>query len=175
VTPDVGLTNELKGLIGQVDLWRKILNFLRNPYLMSRWAWVLGFAIFGSIYAYFSVLFSFEYCGIARVSGVIFPWLDSLVISLFIPFFVADLPKLLVVRLVGGIHCSLVVVVGVGTVLNFLRRKLNAVRNAAEELSDRLADQNLQEKYLILQAKVSASVPVPLNSGNAKEGGTSGG
>jgi hypothetical protein len=138
VTSDAAPTNELKKLWNQLNLWKNILDFLSDPYLLSRWAWALGMVFLGSIYIYIAVLFSFAYYGIARVSGVSYSWPDALVASLFIPFFVSELPKILAVKLLGGIHCLLVVAVGIGTIVNFLRRKLDALRRAATELSDRL-------------------------------------
>jgi hypothetical protein len=111
-----------------------MLEFLKDPYLLSRWAWVLGIFFFGSIYTYVAVLFSFAYYGIARVSGVSYSWPDAMLTSVFIPFFISDLPKILAVKLLGGIHCLLVVVVGIGTIVNFLRRKLDDIRRAATDL-----------------------------------------
>lgn len=157
LTPDAQ-SDGLKRLWGQLDLWRKILDFLRDPYLMSRWAWVIGFVGFASIYLYVSALFSFAYFGIARVSGITYPWPDALVASLFIPFYVADLPKLLSIRLLGGIHCLLVLAIGFGTVFNFLRRRLDAIRRAADDLSDRL-DKGVREKQTILEARLPSSAP----------------
>lgn len=81
-----------------------------------------------------------------------------LVAALFIPFFVTELPKIFWARLLGGMHCLLVVTVSIGTIFNFLRRKLDAIRRAATDYSDRFADQNVQEKYLILQEKCSTAV-----------------
>ncbi len=159
VTSDTAPTNDLKNLWNQLNLWKKILNFLKNPYLLSRWAWLLGIVFLGSIYFYIAVLFSFAYYGIARLHGIPFLWTDALISSVFIPFFVSDLPKLLEVRIVGGLHCLLVLAVGIGTVVNFLRRKVDAVRRAATELSDRLAEQSLQQKYLLLEQKVAATSP----------------
>jgi hypothetical protein len=157
VTRDAAPTKELKNLWDQLNVWRKILDFLKNPYLLSRWAWVLAIVFLGAIYAYIAVLFSFAYYGIARVSGVSYSWPDALVTSIFIPFFVSELPKILAVRLLGGVHCLLVVVVGVGTIVNFLRRKLDAIRRAATDLSDRFADQSIHEKYIILEEKFSTT------------------
>lgn len=157
VTPDTNASNELKSLWGQLNLWRKILTFLNDPYLMSRWAWVLGIFVFGSIYTYIAVLFSFAYYGIARVSGAFYPWPDAMIASVFIPFFVSELPKIRAIQLLGGIQCTLVVVIGIGTVVNFLRRKLDAVRNVAADLSNRFANQSIREKYKILEEKFATS------------------
>jgi hypothetical protein len=168
VTNDAAPTNELKNLWNQLSLWRKILDFLKDPYLLSRWAWVLGIFFFGSVYVYIAVLFSFAYYGIAFVSGVSYSWPDALVASVFIPFFVSELPKIFALKLLGGTHCVLVVAVGIGTVVNFLRRKLDAIRRAATDYSDRFADQGNLEKYLILEQKFSTaatSAPLPKNTG----------
>jgi hypothetical protein len=154
-------------LWNQLKVWRRVLEFLRDPYLLSRWAWVLGILFFGSIYIYMAVLFSFAYYGIARVSGVLYAWPDSLLTSIFLPFFRSDLPKILPVKLLAGIQCILVVTVGVGTIVKFLTRKLEAIRKAATELSDRFADQSIREKYIILEERFSrvASAPVAEDSG----------
>ena len=158
VTSDAAPTNELKNLWNQLNIWRKILDFLKDSYVLSRWAWFLGIVSLGFIYIYIAVLFSFAYYGIARVNNVSFLWSDALVSSLFIPFFVSDLPKMTAIRLLGGMHCLLVVAVGIGTVANFLHRKLDAVRSTATEYCDRFADQSVQEKYRILEQKFSVTV-----------------
>jgi len=162
VTPDADPEDkEMKSLLGQLNLWRRILAFLRNQYLLSRWAWVIAVGLFVSIYTYFSVLFSFGYYGIARVSGVNFPWPEALTVSMFLPFFATDLPRVFSVRVLGGIQGTLIVVVGIGTVMNFLRRKLESVRRAATAFSDRLDDQATRDKCLILEAKFSPAPAFP--------------
>lgn len=157
VTPDTAPTAELKNLWNQLNLWTKLVNFLKDPYLVSRWAWVLGVLFFGSIYVYIAVLFSFAYYGIARVNGVSYSWPDALVASLFIPFFVSELPKVIWLKLLGGLHCVLVLTVGIGTLVNFIQRRLRSIHTAAIHISDRLADQNIREKFLILEAKLATT------------------
>jgi hypothetical protein len=172
---------ELESLANQLSLWRKILDFLQDPYLMSRWAIVLGVAIFVSINAYFAFLFSFAYYGIAHVTGVSFSWSNALVISMFMPFFATDLPRGVAIHILGGIQCVLVLAIGVGTVMNFLRRKLDSVRQTATTYHERLADDKTMEKYLILQQAISArgavgvisteQSPNPLGEPEPREGG----
>lgn len=70
VTRETAPTPELKNLFDQLNIWRKVLAFLKDPYLLSRWAWVLGIVFLASIYIYIAFLFSFAYYGIARVSGI---------------------------------------------------------------------------------------------------------
>jgi len=157
VTPDTSPTQELKNLWNQLNLWTKVIPFLKDSYLVSRWAWLLGILFFGSLYAYIAVLFSFAYYGIARVNGVSYSWPDALVTSLFIPFFVAELPSVLVLRALGGLHCALVVGVGIGTFVNYVQRRLRSIHAAAMTISERLADQNIREKFLILEAKLATT------------------
>ena len=87
ITRNVAPSNELRNLLNQLNLWRTLLDFLRNPYLLSRWAWILVTVFFATVYVYISFLFSFAYYGIARVSGVSYSWPDSFVTSIFFPFF----------------------------------------------------------------------------------------
>jgi hypothetical protein len=155
VTSDAAPTNDLKNLWNQLNLWRKSFDFLKDPYLLSRWAWVVGIVFVGSVYLYFAILFSFAYYGLARVGGVNYPWPDALVSSIFIPFAYADLPRTLWIRLLSGIHASLVVTIGIGTVVNFLRRRLDGVRKAATDLSDRLTEPEVRQKLQILEVKIT--------------------
>ncbi len=129
---------------------------------MSRWGALIVAAVFGTIYAYFGLLFSFVYYSLAYLWGASFAWTDAIVTSEFIPFLITDLPKMAIVRLVGGIHCTLIVAIGVGTVVSFFRRKLEDIRKGAEDMNKRLADQSVREKYLILEQKASMPVtPTP--------------
>ncbi len=158
VTREAAPTAELKNLWTQVSGWKKILEFLKDSYLLSMWAWFLGVVLLISIYIYVAVYFSFAYYGIARINGVSYSWADAAVNSLFIPFFISELPKILAVKLLGGIHCALVVTLGIGTFVKFLRRKLEDIRNAAADLSSRFADQTISEKYIILEGMFSENM-----------------
>ncbi len=153
MTPSVQLRNDLN----QVNLWMKITAFLRDDYLVSRWAWVLGIISFGSVYVYIALLFSFVYFGIAKVSAISYSWLDSLVASLFIPLFATELPKTLPLRLVAGIHCVLVLTVGISTFFSFLQRRLAVVRTTATTLYEKLVDEAFQKKVSVVGAKIAES------------------
>jgi len=159
-TPDTTPSQELKARWNEVKTWKMITGFLRDEYLVSRWAWVLGAVSFGAIYVYIALLFSFAYFGIARVSGISYPWPDSLVASLFIPLFAKELPKTILLRVLGGVHCSLAVTIGIGTFFGFLQRRLFAIRTAATVVNDKLIDKIFEEKFLILGTKLEIS-PAP--------------
>jgi len=156
-TPNTTPSQELKNRWNEAKTWKMITGFLRDEYLVSRWAWVLGAVSFGVIYVYIALLFSFTYFGIAKVSGIPYPWPDSLVASLFIPLFAKELPKTNLLRVLGGIHFSLAVIFGIGTFFGFLQRRLFAIRAAATVVNDKLIDKIFEEKFLILGKKLEVS------------------
>ena len=156
-TPDATPSQELKNKWNEAKTWKMITSFLRDEYLVSRWAWVLGAVSFGVIYAYIALLFSFAYFGIAKVSGISYPWPDALVASLFIPLFATELPKTILFRALGGVHFSVVVAVGFGTFFGFLQRRLFAIRTAATVVNDKLIDKSFEEKFLILGKQLEVS------------------
>src|SRR5262249_100454 len=86
-----------------------------------------------------------------------YSWLDAAVTSVFIPLFFPDLPKILAIKLLSGVHMFLVLGIGIGTIVNFLRRRLDAIRRTAQELSDQFAEQTVREQYVILEQKVSTA------------------
>lgn len=171
--PDLTAKKEFEGLVGQLKLWRKILNFLRDQDLIQRWGVVIAVLVFSGLYAYFSFLFSFAYFGVARVSAYPYSWPESVVTSMFIPAYASTLPNVIGLRVLGGIHFVLVVAVGFGTVMNFMKRKLDAVGKAATAYSERLSSENVQGKILVLESKlpaVASSIDVSNQvPGSAKE------
>jgi hypothetical protein len=157
ISHDTSATSEVQTLWNKVKGLRKILQFLRDPYLVSRWAYVAGAALVGSIYCYFAFLFSFVYYGIAKVNGIPYAWPDAFVTSAFIPFLITDFPKSFVLRLVGGLHCTLLLAVGIGTLMKFIQKRLDAISKAASVMSKRFSESSVHEKYLILEEKFTAS------------------
>jgi hypothetical protein len=79
---------------------------------------------------------------------------------LFIPLFAKELPKTILLRVLGGVHFSLAVTIGIGTFFGFLQRRLFAIRTAATVVNDKLIDKIFEEKFLILGTKLEVS-PAP--------------
>lgn len=64
------------------------------------------------------------------------------------------------IRLLSYTHAALVLTIGIGTVVNFLHRRLDGVRKVAAELSDRLTEPIIRDKLQILEVKIANSTPV---------------
>jgi hypothetical protein len=161
VTRESNVTPELKNLFNQLVLIEKATKFLSNRELVVRWAWLTVAVLLGAVYVYMALLFSFVYYGVAEVSGVAYSWPDALVTSLFIPFLIGDLPRLVWAKLLGGVQCTLIVGFGAGAVFNYIHRRLDSIRAEAMTLSERFADQAVRERLMILREKAG---PAPVNS-----------
>jgi hypothetical protein len=170
VTAESTPTDELRKLCNQLRVVERAAAFLSDRNLVSSWTWLLAVVFLGVVHIYMAVLFSFVYYAVARVSGVEYSWPEAVVTSLFIPFLIGDLPKIVAAKLLGGIQCTLVVTVGIGTVINYFRRRLDSIRTAAVTVNNLLAAQSIRERYLLLQEKV-ATIPASKPRLPPKSGG----
>jgi hypothetical protein len=150
---------DLRNLLNQIRGLEWLVKILGHSPRVSRWIFGIGLTCLLLTYGYFGFLFSFGYVGLAKLSGVFLPWVDSLVTSIFIPFYVADLPKIISLRILGGIHCTLLAALGIGTVLNYFRQQLEPLKAATTLVSVRLSEQEAQTRYLVLQQKVESEKP----------------
>ncbi len=161
---------ELRNLWNALQGFELVIRFIQNESLISKWAMLLGATILGSIYIYVAFLFSFIYYGIAHIAGVSgASWTDSLVTSLFIPFYVADLPKNAFIRVLGGLHCALILTAGIGSIVKYFRRRVRAIANLANLVNMKLFDESLHDKRLILNDKFSAAA-APSGAKTAENG-----
>lgn len=120
----------------------------------------LSVLLFGAIYTYMALLFSFAYYGIARVEGVTYGWADAFVTSIFIPFQFPDLPHNIYIKVLAGIHCVFVLGVGAGTVFGYLQRKVNSLYSVAEFLNQRFQDDELRTSVQVLTERFGTQKPV---------------
>ena len=157
VTEDAPASPELR------VLWQSVHNFevgvraLGNQVLVSRWAMLISAVFLGIIYVYIAFVFSFAYYGIERLTGGQDTWPQLLITSLFIPFFVAGLPKMAGLMLLGGLQCALVVSVGIGTLSKYLRVQLQSLKTVATIVDVKLSDEQVKGKYDILRQKFERS------------------
>src|SRR5205814_3136237 len=115
---------ELRNLCNQIKAFEVAVNFLQDSPVFSRIVWVVGLITFLAIYIYFALLFSFVYLGVGRLVGSPLSWGEWLVNSLFIPAYVSNFPKSIFLRILAGIHFTLVVTSVIGAVLNYLRARI---------------------------------------------------
>jgi hypothetical protein len=118
-------------------LWQTITNVelgvlaLNDESLVSRWAALLCGVFLGCVYVYMAFVSSFVYYGIERLTGYGDTWPQLLVTSLFIPFLLTDLPKVVALRLLGGLQCAFILSVGIGTITRYLRSYVHSLRTVA--------------------------------------------
>src|ERR1035437_1221418 len=140
-------------------LWQTVRNFelgvlaLKNETLVARWAALLCGVFLGCVYVYMAFICSFAYYGIERLAGYGDTWPQLLITSLFIPFLLTDLPKVVPLRLLGGLQCAFVLSIGIGTITRYLRSHIHSLRTVATIVDVRFADETVKAKYEILKQK----------------------
>jgi hypothetical protein len=144
------------------------LLFLRNRPLIAGWAVVLGSVFLGSVYIYVALLFSFVYHAVARLQSLAFTYPDAPVTSLFIPFAFTTLPHSAWLKLIAGVHTTIVVAVGAGTIVNYLTRHANELNTVALVLSSRFDDEDVRTRLSVLENKFKTAQgqPKPPQSGD---------
>jgi len=147
---------ELKNLLNQIKGFRLVFGFVTKSAFFSRLTFAVGLFMLICAHLYFALLFSCLYVGGAKVADIAFAWPHSLTISVFILAYVTELPKTVILRVLGGIHFTLFLTLGVGTVVNYFRRQLEPLRSAFASVDMRLSDLGMQEKVVVLQTKIEA-------------------
>jgi hypothetical protein len=110
----------------------------------------LSILVFGAIYLYIALLFSFAYYGLARIANIPYSWADAFVTSVFIPFQFSDLPHSIYIKILAGIHCVFVLAIGAGTVFGYLQKKVNSLYSVADFLSDKFQQEDLRTSVEVL-------------------------
>lgn len=164
VTRETEATPDLRTTWTNLNGIKTGLLFLQNRQLVSRWAAVLGSAFLGCIYLYLALLFSFIYYGVAHVQLVTLNWPIALVTSLFMPFSYTDLPLNFWVKLAGGVHSTVILAIGAGTLVNYVTHKAQDLHRTAVVLSQRFADGEVQAQLLILDEKFKTLPVTPTTS-----------
>jgi|HubBroStandDraft_6_1064221.scaffolds.fasta_scaffold02933_8 hypothetical protein len=144
------------------------VNLLRNRRRVMQWAVLITLIAVAGVYIYVGILFSFGYYGVARVEGLAIRWRDFAVISLFIPISYTNLPKTVAIGLIGGIHSIWTLVLGAGTIVAYLRRKMDSVYDTTVSLATQLQHKELQEKLVAMNEKFQAKGPPGSVSGSEK-------
>jgi hypothetical protein len=148
---------ELKNLLNQVKGFKLVLGFVTKSTFFSRLTFGIGLLMLVIAHLYFALIFSCVYVGGAKVADITFTWPNSLAISVFILAYVTELPKTLMVRVLGGIHFTLFLALGAGTVVSYFRRQLEPLRSAFGSLDMRLSEVGIQERVVVLQTKVETA------------------
>jgi hypothetical protein len=133
--------------INAVRLYEAVLAFFEdNRDFLARCTLAAGVAITIPFYCYISTLFSFIYLGICKIQGISWDWPSALSSSLFMPFAYTDLPHSFPVRILGGIQCIGVAVMGWNIVSRHLSDRFESIMRAATELKQPFTEQTYRSK-----------------------------
>jgi hypothetical protein len=152
ITTETSPHPDLKNLLTRVRAFELGVRLVKNPSLFARWTFFFGTIYLATVYVYTAVLFSFVYYGVARVNGHEYSWTELLVTSLFIPFLIGDLPRDTLLKFIGGLHCTLIAGVGLGTIVRLVQKRFEALRSVATVVSVRFTENgDVRRKILLLE------------------------
>lgn len=146
---------KIKTLLSEIGAWTKLVGFLKEPARLSQWVSVCTVFLIVCVHLYFAFFFSFVYYGIARVSGIAYTWPTAFVVSTCMPFLITELPRNLMAWLAGTLQCLCVLTLGIGTVINYVHRRIAEIQIRAGEFSVILADPAIKDKFVLLQGNIS--------------------
>jgi hypothetical protein len=153
------ITEDLRSVWSGLVALQLAVSLLHNRRRVMQWAMLITLLAVAGVYIYVGVLFSFGYYGVARWEGVAIRWRDLAVVSLFIPISYTNLPKTVAIGLLGGIHSVWVLLLGVGTIVGYMRRKLDSVYETTSLLSTQLQQDELRAKLVAMNEKFQTKIP----------------
>ncbi|HEX9121627.1 MAG TPA: hypothetical protein VF840_13910, partial [Terriglobales bacterium] len=153
------ITEDLRNVWSGLTALQLAATLLQSRRRVMQWAVLLTLISVAGIYIYVAVLFSFGYYGIARLEGLSTRWRDLATISLFIPISYTNLPRTVPFGFLGGIHSVFVLLLGAGTIVGYLQKKLDSVYDTTVSLSSRLQQQELRTKLLEMTEKFQVKTP----------------
>ena len=133
---------------------------LRDRRRVTQWTIGLGGVVFVAVYAYAALLFSFSYVGLARLSGVALSWSDALLTSLLLPISYGDLPRVALVRLLGGLHYAFLVVFGFGSFWSYVRRQATSIHTTIAVIALKLDQDEVKNRFNELERKLGPQAQV---------------
>jgi hypothetical protein len=153
------VTNQVNSL----SLYETCLAFIEE----NRGFWsrcTLAFSVLLTIpfYLYVSFLMSCVYYGIAKIEGANWNWTSAIIDSLYIPVAFGDLPHILAIKFVAGLHVIILGILGWNVIFRQIGKKFEDVVAVASELRDPLRDETLQSQISRIKV-VAARTPVPGN------------
>jgi hypothetical protein len=134
------------------------ISLLENRRRVVQWTMYLGTLFFLGVYLYLALLFSFAYYGTARLQGVSLSWASAAVYSVFIPFAFSDFPANIWVKLIAGVHATVVVLIGLGAIFGYMQKKVNSLHAVAQALNTKLQQPEIKEKLAKMKERFRAPV-----------------
>ena len=153
----LGVTQEVRNAWASLRYFLIGANFLRDRRRVAQWTVFFGVIVFGVIYLYLAVLFSFEYYGIARWQGIAFDWRDALITSVFLPIYHSDLPHTRLLRLTGGIQWAGLVALGTSTAISVFREKLKPLFVVANTITRKMEEDEVKTTLIVIKDELDSA------------------
>jgi hypothetical protein len=141
-SPDQELTKVVAQLVG--IRFASFFLLKRNEIVYG----VLTIASLAYLFVYLRlvVLFAFLYLGVAKLQGIHFTLLDSAFVALFMPLTYGDLPRNYFLKGIAGVQSLMFLLMGFGVIKTYLDRRVEAVKQAASLLWEKLNEADVRSR-----------------------------
>jgi hypothetical protein len=114
--------------------------------------------VYIAIYVRVAVLFAFVYLGISKLSHVPLGFLDAMVNSFAMPLSYTNYPRQWVLQMAEDVHSGVVLLLGVGAGVAYMRQKVDSFTAVAEALWAKLDQDNVRSRmaYAAKKSKPAA-------------------
>ena len=112
-----------------------------------------------AVYVRVAIFFAFVYLGIAKLSHVPLGFLDAMVNSFAIPLSYTNYPRQWVLQLAEDVHSGVVLLLGVGAGVAYMRQKVDSFRDVAETLWGKLDQDDVRSRMAYAAKKSKPAAP----------------
>jgi hypothetical protein len=110
------------------------------------WMFVSLIVLYGLLYLRLSGIFAFVYVAIAKLLPAKFPLLDAIIVSVFMPISIRNVPAHLALQATSYIQTVLVLLGGFSVVMNYLNKRLEGVRTVVGSVVEQLQDEDVSRR-----------------------------
>lgn len=163
---EVTQLDEITNAANALKMLESIFAFIaENKKFLARTTTALAAIVSVVFYCYFSFLTACLYVGLAKLQGISWPWSQSLVTSLYMPFAFTNLPRNFPMQFIGGLQAVAVTLVGYNIFFRHLNSRFERIAVAATELRGSFEDKVLRVKFSFIQEQVSRAQAIVASPG----------
>ena len=152
--------DRIRNTAGLVFFFGKVCSFFADKKTkVARIASFIALTITVPFYLYVSSIFACVYLGLARIQHLTLDWKSALTDSLFMPIAFTDMPHGLLIRLIAGVQAVVIGAMGYNVIFRHFNSKVEAIAIAANELRQPLAERQLVQRLVLINASTADKKP----------------
>jgi hypothetical protein len=142
-------------------LFRGSAFLLLNRSEISYAFFLLGCLVYIAVYMRIAILFGFMYLGIAKLNHLQLGFADAMVNSFAMPLSYTNFPRQWIMQMAQDVHSVVVILLGIGAFATYIYQKLDALRNVAGALWEKLDSADVRSRMATAAKKNASNKKTP--------------